>query len=310
MLGSAKYPDAEAEQMKPPVHQAQRLMDMMDGEGTNQRPLSRALSSTPPPAFETSEPFRRDLSAERRRSHGEERAASVEGCAILSVTPAGEGETVAVVLSVPPSEADMDALESDGRPGSRSKRVKLHLLVEQYADLQAEGCTFHVGEITEQWAEELIEAGKLCAAIKRGMWLLQYGDRSARRLTAQLTAKGTDRETAATATAYLVRKGYIREDDTARLRAEQSLRKGWGPRRIREDLRARGFTSEAVEEAMETLSKVDFSEKCADIIRKKYREIPEDRADLRKMTASLMRLGYDSDHIREAMRSCLREPRD
>ena len=310
MIGSAKYPDAEGEQIKPPAHRAQRLMDMMDGEGTNQRPLSRALSSTPPPAFETSEPFRIDLSAERRRSHSAESTASAEGCAILSVTPAGEGETVAVVLSVPPSETDMEAFESDSRSGSRSKRVKLHLLVEQYADLQAEGCTFGVGEITEQWAEELIEAGKLCAAIKRGMWLLQYGDRSARRLTAQLTAKGTDRETAATATAYLVRKGYIHEDDTARLRAEQSLRKGWGPRRIREDLRARGFTSEAVEEAMETLAEVDFAEKCADVIRKKYREIPEDRADLRKMTASLMRLGYDSDHIREAMRSCLRESVD
>ena len=310
MIGSPKHPDADGEKLNPHSQRAQRLMDMMDGEGTARLPSSRPYSPTIPSVLEPTDRIERESSAERRRSRSGQASAIADGYAVLSVTPAGEGETVAVVLAMPSAEEDTADSESDGRPGSRSKRVKLHLLVEQYADLQAEGCSFGVGEITEQWAEELIEAGKLCAAIKRGMWLLQYGDRSARRLTAQLTAKGTDRETAATATAYLVRKGYIHEDDTARLRAEQSLRKGWGPRRIREDLRARGFTSEAVEEAMEMLSEVDFSEKCADVIRKKYREIPEDRADLRKMTASLMRLGYDSDHIREAMRSCLRESVD
>ena len=49
---------------------------------------------------------------------------------------------------------------------------------------------------------------------------------------------------------------YIREDDTATLRAEQDLRKGWGERRIREDLIAHGFTREAVEEAMEALAEL------------------------------------------------------
>ncbi len=314
MIGSPKHPDADGEQSTPRSHRAQRLVELMDGEGTNSRlssrpsgrPSGRHLSPSVPPVREPAEPFRREVSVERRSSRGGENAIFAEGYAILSVTPAGEGETVAVVLSVPPSDEDMADPEPDGRSGPKPKRVKLHLLVEQYADLQAEGHPVRVGEITEQWAGELIEAGKLCAAIKRGMWLLQYGDRSARRLTAKLIAKGIDRDTAATATAYLVRKGYIHEDDTARLRAEQSLRKGWGPRRIREDLRAQGFTTEASEEAMEALSEVDFAEICADVIRKKYWELPEDRADRRKMTAALMRLGYDNDHIREAMRQVLK----
>ena len=214
-----------------------------------------------------------------------------DGFCVLSVTPEGEGETVAVVLSVPNAET--------GKPD----RVKLHLLVEQYADLGVK-----VGELTPEQADVLMKAGALCAAIRRGMGLLQYGDKSAKRLAYKLTAKGIDRETAAAASAYLAEKGYIREDDTARLRAEQSLRKGWGLRRVCEDLRAQGFPSEVIEEVAEGLSEVDFAENCAAVIRKKYGEIPEDRAGRQKLMAAMMRLGYDPDEIREAMRRILRDP--
>ncbi len=212
------------------------------------------------------------------------------GYHVLSVTPEGEGETVAVVLSVPDTE------------GGKPSRVKLHLLVEQYADLGIK-----VGGLTSEEADILLTAGKLCAAIRRGMGLLAYGDQSAQRLSYKLTAKGIDRETAMAAAAYLAEHGYIREDDTARLRAEQGVRKGWGARRICEDLRARGFTTDAVEDAMEAISEVDFPENCAAVIRKKYGSVSDDRAARQKMTAALMRLGYDLDEIREAVRRILRE---
>ncbi len=208
---------------------------------------------------------------------------SEEGYAIRSVRPEGEGETVAVVLSVP------------GEAGA--ERVKLHLLVEQYAELG-----IRPGVVDEMTADALLAAGRLCAAVKRGMNLLAYGDRSARRLVYKLTAKGVERAVAEEAAAYLSEKGYIREDDTARRRAEQGLRKQWGPRRIREDLRAQGFTADAVDEAMETLADVDFEAACAAVIRKKYRAVPADRADRQKLMAALMRLGYDGDTIRAALR--------
>ena len=228
-------------------------------------------------------------------------AAAVSVPTILSVTPEGEGETLAIVLALPASDSDAEEANYR-RPVQKPTRVKLHLLVEQYAGLREDGLNVHPGEITMSQADALIEAGELCAAIRRGIGLLQYGDRSTRRLASKLTAKGIDREIAATAAAYLARKGYICEDDTARRRAEQDLRKGWGPRRIRDDLRAQGFGSDTVEEAMETLSDVDFGQVCATVMRKKYGQLSDDREDRRKMTASLMRLGYDMDHIREAMR--------
>jgi SOS response regulatory protein OraA/RecX len=55
---------------------------------------------------------------------------------------------------------------------------------------------------------------------------------------------------------------------------------------------------------MDGLSEEDFSSHCADVIRKKYREIPEERGARQKMTAALMRLGYDMEHIREAVAIC------
>ena len=174
--------------------------------------------------------------------------------------------------------------------------------MEQYAELGVK-----IGEITPEEADTLLDAGRLCGAIRRGISLLGYGDQSARRLAYKLTAKGVDRDTAARATAYLAEKGYIREDDTATLRAEQDLRKGWGERRIREDLMTHGFTREAVEEAMESLSDTNWVENCATAIRKKYGEIPEDKGERQKLMAAMMRLGYDTDTVREAMREILRK---
>lgn len=210
---------------------------------------------------------------------------------ILSVTPEGEGETVAVSLVLPPCGE-----------GKKSRRVKLRLLVEQYADLRAQGVSLECGDISEETAAMLAEAGELSDAIRRGMAALQYGDRSARRLAENLIAKGIKRETAEAAAAYLTRKGYIREEDTARRRVSGALRKGWGPRRIREDLRARWLEPKAVEAAMEELAQVDFDEICAEVIRKKYGDLPVERAERQKLTAALMRLGYDLDHIHAAMR--------
>jgi hypothetical protein len=177
----------------------------------------------------------------------EEPAPSLEvdgspACAILSVRPVGEGEWVEVILSVPAGETgilcaeDQVRLEKDG-----GYRVDLHLTVEQYAALRPVR-----GGVTSEQAAALLEAGRLSAAIRRGMGLLAGSSSSQRGLESKLVTKGISRESASRAAAYLAEEGYIREADTATLRVEQGLRKGWGPRRIREDLRTKGFGPEAV----------------------------------------------------------------
>ena len=300
---SKDWQDNDGGEAEPRPLKAFRLMDSLGEEATREKGAakersradslaayeSRGRANRPEKTLPQSQKSRQ---APPREPGGTPPVADIpaEGCHVLSVTPEGEGETVAVVLALPDPE------------GGKSRRVKIHLLTEQYAEMRVQ-----VGVITLEQADLFLEAGKLCAAIRRGMGLLKYGDQSARRLTSKLIAKGIDRETAKAAAEYLSEKGYIREDDTARLRAEQGVRKGWGPRRIREDLWAQGFTAAAAEDALEALSEVDFSENCAGVIRKKYGSVPADRTERQKITAALMRLGYESDDIREAMRRVRRE---
>ncbi len=298
---SKDWQDTDGGEATPRPLKAFRLVDTLDGEAPRRKPPAKPHDGEIP-ARKTAGELSAGVTAPRKSLPVSPKPPRqpdpmpvlaempADGYHVLSVTPEGEGETVAVVLSLPNAE------------GGKPSRVKLHLLVEQYADLGIK-----VGGLTHEEADILLTAGKLCAAIRRGMGVLAYGDQSARRLASKLVAKGIDRETATAAAAYLAEHGFIREDDTARLRAEQGVRKGWGPRRIREDLWAQGFTPDAAEDAMEALSEVDFSENCAAVIRKKYGSVPEDRPARQKMVAALMRLGYDSDEIREAMRKVLRE---
>lgn len=215
--------------------------------------------------------------------NGREAIDTEELYCVGAITPEGEGEILSVSL-----------LRSDG------ERLHLHILVEQYTDLG-----LRQGELSPEQAEALLDAGRLCDAIHRGLSLLQYGDQSRRRLADKLVSRGMSREVATAAAEYLAEKGYIREDNSARIRAEQGVRKLWGLRRIREDLRAHGFASEAVEDAMDGLAEVDWVEKCATAIRKKYRVIPEDRGARQKLMAAVLRLGYDSETIKEALRSIM-----
>lgn len=202
---------------------------------------------------------------------------------ITQITPPEEGEMISVTLV------------TRGEDGKKLRR-HIRLLTEQYADLRPA-----VGEISSADAEKLADAGMLCDAIRKGMELLGYGAMSRRRLTDKLTVRGFSREMAASAAEYLEVHGFLPEADDAVRFAEQGARKLWGPRRIRDDLFARGFPSEVIAVAMDSLADVDFAENCARVIEKKYGGVPKDPAAKRKMIAALMRLGYTSDHIRDAI---------
>lgn len=141
-------------------------------------------------------------------------------------------------------------------------------------------------------------------AIARALSLLTYGDMSRARLLRKLHDRGIDEDTAAQAVDALEVRGYLRESEACLRRAEQGVRKGWGPRRISEDLYAQRYPRELIEQAMEELSDtVDFAESCATVIKRKYHGVPSDRNDRRRLTAALARLGYGMEDIRAAMQS-------
>ena len=205
-----------------------------------------------------------------------------EGIYVTEITPLDDGEWVSVTLT----------------EGKSCRHIRL--LTQHYAELRPA-----LGRITDVEAEILTEAGQLCGAIQKGMELLGYGAMSRRRLMQKLTARKFAPDIVVAAAVYLEDHGYLSAAQDAIRFAEQGVRKLWGPCRIKEDLFARGFPTEVVSEAMDALEDVDFSENCACAIQKKYGDIPEDNAEMKKMVAALMRLGYTSDQIREALRSYL-----
>ena len=157
-------------------------------------------------------------------------------------------------------------------------------------------------------AEKTEPRDPLDEAVRRAVALLEYGDNSRRRLVRKLAERGFDEEIAERAVAHLEELGYLHEHDACARRAEQSVRKGWGRRRIVQDLYAQRYDRETVESVMSELeNEVDFTESCVCVIRKKFRTVPNDRDARRKMAAALMRMGYGSDEVRAAMETVFLE---
>ena len=153
-------------------------------------------------------------------------------------------------------------------------------------------------------AEKTEPRDPLDEAVRRAVALLEYGDNSHKRLVRKLVDRGFDEDVAECAVSHLEEMGYLREHDACARRAEQGVRKGWGKRRIVQDLYAQRYDRETVETVMcELEDEVDFTENCIGVIRKKFRVVPEDRDARRKMAAALMRMGYGSDEVRHAMQT-------
>lgn len=244
----------------------------------------------------------RTTAAPRRSRTHEPELPLVSDFAVTRIRADAEGTVLTVTL------------EGSTADGTRLRR-EIPVTVEQYAAL-----SLRQGALTPEQGRALMQAGDLCLAVRKGMELLGYGDMSARRMVYKLTARGVTRETAGEAAAWLQAHGLLREDDAALRRAAQDARKLWGPRRILQDLRAQGYSAEAASAALDALTgadldpdeplpsdAVDFLINCETAIRKKFGGVPEERDERRKMTAALIRLGYDTDVIREASENVMRE---
>ena len=157
------------------------------------------------------------------------------------------------------------------------------------------------GPISEQKLIEIEQAATLSAAWQRALSILAYGANSALSLSLKLRQRGFDAEVTERAVELVRAQGYLHEDDDALREAERSLAKGWGLRRIGQHLRQRGYATEAVDAALETLGDEDFYERCCCAARKYHRVPPADTKQKQKIVAYLLRYGYDMNEIRHAL---------
>ena len=156
-------------------------------------------------------------------------------------------------------------------------------------------------EITVEKFEAIEEAAEIWCAIKKGMGILLYGDNTAMRLRMKLTAHGYSRKSADGAVDYLEKMGLIDEEKMTRHIFESGLRKGHGRRRIEADMMKKGVKKELVD-SFSLFDEIDFVERCATVIEKKWGTFPKEKKERDRAVRSLLSFGYTFDEINSAVR--------
>ncbi len=157
---------------------------------------------------------------------------------------------------------------------------------------------FEDGELLTFLSEKL-------KAIKYCTYLLSFSDKSASQLKQKLLEKEYSAQASTDAIRVLCDAGIV-DDDTVCLRKAQIMAKSklYGPYRIKQELSAKGFSRESMDEALENIG-VDFDETLTLLIEKlcstgKYDL--SDRNELLKFKAKLSRYGYSCESINRQLR--------
>ncbi|MBQ2766799.1 MAG: RecX family transcriptional regulator [Clostridia bacterium] len=151
--------------------------------------------------------------------------------------------------------------------------------------------------LTQEQVVQIEQAAVRHAAVSRALNLLSYGDLTEQTLVRKLLLRGIDRDAAEFAAAAMVEGGYINEEDQIEGALRVCLRKGWGPLRIVQALRQKGFSRDVLETLPDRLAEIDFAARCAEVIERKWGSLPTDRLARQKAIAALMRLGYTREQI-------------
>ena len=183
--------------------------------------------------------------------------------------------------------------------GEHTQKERLVISSAQCADL-----SLKYGEADEKTYDTLLYASQIHTAVKQGLSILSYGICSENALIRKLISRGNSRDIAEIATEELKQNGYIDQDEDAAREAERGAIKLWGKLRITASLREKGYSDDSIRYALTYLraSGVDYIENCAVLIRRRWRKIPSDPIERKKMVAAVMRYGYTTDEIRAACR--------
>ena len=190
---------------------------------------------------------------------------------------------------------------SDG--DGRTEKRKFLIFTEQYLELG-----IRKGQIIdEETFDKIEELSKKCRAIRKGSDLLSYSASSKVRLAHRLRSKGIDKESAENAAEHLEKMGLIDEEADVERQVTSCLKKLWGKKRIYRELCAKGYGSDIVGENISLIDEETLVQNCATLIKKKYRVIPDESNEVKKIIASLVRYGYTFSEIKEAFRMVAEE---
>lgn len=164
-------------------------------------------------------------------------------------------------------------------------------------------------DVPEGALEQLKDAAGESAARRRAANILSARPLSRQELEKRLVEKGETPAHAAAAADYMEHLGYLNDQTYAKTLAEHYAAKGYGPRKVQDELRRRGVPREFWEEALEGLEEPD--ETLDRLVEARLRRVEKpDRADFKKVSDALARRGYGWSDISAAISRYRRQHED
>lgn len=158
-------------------------------------------------------------------------------------------------------------------------------------------------EINEDELTELLSAVGFRRAYSKGLDFLSRRPYGKKELIRKLCEKGHERETAEKACERLEELELLNDEEYARILSEELFeRKGYGKKRINQELIYRGIDREIAQNAVDALDN-DAVKRIILVIRKKYLNKLDDEKGKRRAVDGLLRLGYSYSDIKTALSS-------
>ena len=120
-----------------------------------------------------------------------------------------------------------------------------------------------------------------------------------RELYDRLVEKGETEQNAAAVIAWLLELRLLDDGEYAAMLVRHYAAKGYGPRRIRDELHRRKIPRELWDEALSSLPEQDDT--IDKLLRARLRSDEPDRAELKRATDALLRRGFNWDEIKAAV---------
>lgn len=136
-------------------------------------------------------------------------------------------------------------------------------------------------------------------AKERALELLSRRMLSAKELRERLERKGEDEQNIEACIQWLSQRGFLDEEEYAAALSRHYAAKGYGAGRLKAELSRRGVERQYWDEAIEQMPENDAA---LDRFISARLKDPDDREQIRKISAALYRRGYSWEQIRQALR--------
>lgn len=152
------------------------------------------------------------------------------------------------------------------------------------------------------------DKGPPADAYGRGLGLLGRREHSAREIKAKLSRKGHDKADIASALGRLRDRSYQSDDRFGISIARTRVAQGYGPARIRAELRSHGLADAAITTAI-AAADADWPKLAAAQLKRRFGAKPAvDREERGRRAQFLLRRGFDPATVRAATRAEIDDP--